>query len=96
MEFHSGTNDDVILELSSTTKVEEPKISPKSEEPTPEQMKSTVTKQISPRKQMAQGISPQEVVCNEGLELIIKYEGTSACVKTNTATKLIERGWSAG
>ena len=47
----------------------------------------------SPRKQIAQGISPEEVICNEGLELIIKHNGSAACVRLDTAVNLEERGW---
>ena len=38
-------------------------------------------------------ISPDNVVCKEGLKLIFKNFGSSVCVKHNTAEKLIERGW---
>ena len=47
----------------------------------------------SPRKQIAQGIAPEEVICNEGLELIIKHNGSAACVRLDTAVNLEERGW---
>ncbi len=47
----------------------------------------------SPLKQIAQGTPPDEVICNEGLQLIMKNNGSPACVKTTTAEKLIERGW---
>jgi len=46
-----------------------------------------------PRKQVAQGIAPEEVICKEGLELIIKHNQSPACVKLETAGKLEERGW---
>jgi len=48
----------------------------------------------APLKQVAQGIEPEAVTCNEGLVLIIKYNGSPACVKPTTAEKLIERGWA--
>jgi len=47
----------------------------------------------APLKQVAQGIKPPEVTCNEGLVLIFKYNGSPACVKAETAIILQERGW---
>ena len=47
----------------------------------------------APLKQVAQGIKPQEVTCNEGLVLIFKYNGSPACVKAETAIILQDRGW---
>ena len=46
-----------------------------------------------PLKQMKQGIPPSEVICNEGLQLIMRNGGSSACVRLETAIKLEERGW---
>ena len=50
-------------------------------------------KQISPKKQISQGIEPEAVKCNEGLVLVLKHTGTPACVKPDTAEKLYERNW---
>jgi len=50
-------------------------------------------KQISPKKQISQGIEPEAVKCNEGLVLVLKHTGTPACVKPDTAEKLHERNW---
>ena len=47
----------------------------------------------SPRKQIAYGVSPEQVNCNEGLVLFIKYNGSPACVRHDTAVILEERGW---
>lgn len=48
----------------------------------------------SPRAQIANQILPGDVFCKEGLELILKSTDHSpACVKSQTAEKLIERGW---
>ena len=46
-----------------------------------------------PLKQMKQGIPPSEVICNEGLQLIMRNGGSSACVRMETAINLEERGW---
>jgi len=48
---------------------------------------------LSPKKQVAQGIAQEHVICKEELQLIIKYNGSPACVKPETAVKLAERGW---
>ena len=60
-------------------------------------VQSTVSaeKQLSPKKQISQGIKPTEVKCNEGQILVIKKSGeTSACVKPSTVAKLVERDWA--
>lgn len=49
---------------------------------------------ISPKKQVMQGTVADAVKCNEGLELIFKTDGTPACVKSQTAKTLVERGWA--
>jgi len=50
---------------------------------------------LSPKKQLALGDLPEDVICKEGLELIFKKSnGFPACVKPKTAEKLIERGWA--
>jgi hypothetical protein len=49
----------------------------------------------SPLKQFKSGIPINDVKCNQGLKLIFKSEDSSpACVKPDTAQKLIERGWA--
>lgn len=49
---------------------------------------------LSPKKQIDKGRLSENVRCNEGLELIFKSTDYSpACVKPQTAEKLIERGW---
>ena len=48
-----------------------------------------------PLKQIANEIPPNEVICKEGLELTFKAsDGSPACVKPETAIKLVERGWT--
>ena len=50
---------------------------------------------MSPHKQMDSGVTAEDVVCKEGLELIIKASNSSAaCVKPSTAQVLIQRGWA--
>jgi len=49
----------------------------------------------SPLKQIKSGIQAQDVKCNQGLQLLIKTEeGSPICVKPDTASKLIQRGWA--
>ena len=46
----------------------------------------------SPRKQMAEGVSVQDVICRDVLEKIIRTNGMPACVKPNTVDIMQERG----
>jgi hypothetical protein len=50
-------------------------------------------KVLSPKKQVSQGIDPVAVKCNEGLVLIIKNNGSPACVRQDTAVNLEQRSW---
>lgn len=48
-----------------------------------------------PLQQLTTGIAPKDVACKKGLNLVIKSEDeTPACVKPQTAQKLVERGWA--
>ena len=50
---------------------------------------------FSPLKQVKDGIMPTHVICKSGVTLIFKSSDNSpACVKPQTAEKLIERGWT--
>ncbi|MFB5636486.1 MAG: hypothetical protein ACE5RB_07625 [Nitrosopumilus sp.] len=46
----------------------------------------------SPRKQMKAGISAENVLCREGLELVIRTNGNAACVKPETADRMEKAG----
>ncbi len=49
----------------------------------------------SPIKQISNGIKIEDVKCNEGLELVIKYSnGKPVCVKHSSTKKLFERNWA--
>ncbi|MFM8659109.1 MAG: PEFG-CTERM sorting domain-containing protein [Candidatus Nitrosotenuis sp.] len=49
---------------------------------------------IAPLKQVTSGVEPKDVNCGEYLELVIKKStGTPACVKSETAEKLVKLGW---
>lgn len=55
-----------------------------------------VTITLDPLEQVKSGITPQDVACKEGLQLVIKAEDNSpACVKLDVAYVLIKRGWAA-
>ncbi len=47
----------------------------------------------SPLKQLKLGILIQDIKCQEGLILVKKATNSVACVKPQTAQKLVERGW---
>lgn len=49
---------------------------------------------LSPKKQLSQGIEPSSVKCRDNLVLIVKMgQVSSACVRSDTADILSERGW---
>lgn len=49
---------------------------------------------ISPKEQISKGSFPDEVVCKENFELILKLKNNSpSCVTPKTAEKLIARNW---
>lgn len=48
---------------------------------------------MTPREQMLTGLTANQVMCKDGLNLVIKVDGTPACVKASTIFKLIERSW---
>ena len=41
---------------------------------------------------MKQGVSAEDILCNEGLELVIRTNGMPACVRPETADRMQERG----
>jgi hypothetical protein len=50
---------------------------------------------LPPIKQMKMGVSSQEILCNEGMELIFKSsDGSPKCVSSIAAEKLVTRGWA--
>lgn len=57
---------------------------------------SQMVPELSPNQQIKNGVSPLEVKCNEGLELVFKFNDKSpACVKKETALKISGRGWGS-
>lgn len=49
----------------------------------------------SPHMQFKSGITATDVKCQQGLQLVVKAEdGYPACVRHDTATKLLDRGWA--
>ena len=49
---------------------------------------------MTPRAQMLAGLSANQVMCKDGLNLVIKStDGSPACIKASTVYKLIERSW---
>ena len=47
----------------------------------------------SPKHQMNNGVSAEDVQCNVGFQLMIKYTGEAACVKPSSASKLVAADW---
>ena len=48
---------------------------------------------ISPLKSIQHGMSAEEIVCRNGMMMILKHNDTPACVYEETKLKLIQRGW---
>ncbi len=50
----------------------------------------------SPLSQYKSGVFPEDIQCKEGFDLIFKPRSgwIPACVKPDTAEKLLERGWT--
>jgi hypothetical protein len=46
----------------------------------------------SPKKQLKLGVSPENIICKTGLELVIRINGFPACVKPETAEKMQKLG----
>ncbi|MDF2427367.1 MAG: thermonuclease family protein [Nitrosopumilus sp.] len=51
-----------------------------------------INSKMAPLKQIMHGVVPEDVKCNEGLTLIIRHNGSPACVTPNTAEKFEIRG----
>ncbi len=92
--IHDGLN---IEEIASNTSIPDDNVMEiKDNSDTIEKMTSSYmfTGQ-SPLRQIQDGILPENVTCNEGLELIYKNNnvGSPACVQPDSKMKLIQRGW---
>ncbi len=48
---------------------------------------------MSPKKQMNDGVSAEDVICKGGFTLMIRMSGDAACVTPSTASKLSSAGW---
>ena len=48
---------------------------------------------LSPLKQILSGTSPRDIVCNKDLHLVLTLSEKPACVKEQSISKLIDRGW---
>jgi len=50
---------------------------------------------LAPLKQIANGVSPENIACKEDMLIVFKdTDNSPACVKPATVDKLIERGWT--
>ena len=48
---------------------------------------------LSPLKQFRSGISLDEIQCRDSLTLVTKHDGSPACIKPETRSKLVQRDW---
>ena len=49
----------------------------------------------SPRKQINDGVEPEDIICNMDKVLMMGNSGHAACVKQVTSKILVERGWGS-
>ena len=50
---------------------------------------------LPPKHQTVMGVSPNDVICKEGFELLLKKgDNMPACVKPESSERLLERGWA--
>lgn len=55
----------------------------------------TIVDGLPPSQQFKAGVEAQNIQCKESLQLVIKsIDGSPACVKPETKTELIKRGWA--
>lgn len=57
-------------------------------------IRSDAQREMSPLKQAKSGVLPGDVVCYKGLLKMYQHDGSVACVKLDSISKLMERGWS--
>lgn len=50
---------------------------------------------LSPLMQIKGGTLAENIHCNPNLVLVIKYDGSPACVNPETKEKLVKRGWTS-
>jgi len=48
----------------------------------------------SPKKQLEQGVEPEDIVCRHGMILMLRESGMPACVRPSTAERLEPKGWT--
>ncbi len=46
-----------------------------------------------PRQQTEQEVYTENIVCEEGMELVLNYDGTPTCVEPENVLKLVKSGW---
>ena len=57
-------------------------------------IRSDAQMEMSPLKQIKSGVLPGDVVCYKGLLKMYQHDGSIACVKLDSISKLMERGWN--
>ena len=53
-----------------------------------------LSKTLKPLKQFEAGIKLEDIRCEENLVLVVKIDGSPACVKPESASKLVAWGWA--
>lgn len=91
----SGSSEEIVQRYSIMLTDVEPY--PISTQPTGDYIATILVSKTpppSPIQQISSGILPENVLCDDGLVLVQKAtKQSSACVRSETAQKLAERGW---
>ena len=61
--------------------------------PIPTHLQYNPDRFVSPKQQIANGVLPFEVQCNEGLELAMKHDGLPVCVSVDSIDRLEQRNY---
>ena len=57
-------------------------------------IRSDAQREMPPLKQIKSGVLPGDVICYKGLLKMYQHDGSVACVKLDSISKLMERGWN--
>jgi hypothetical protein len=84
--YESGWIDSIVMDIGQQSV---PPVPPIVDDGTLDELES-----LPPLKQLRAGVSSENIVCKEGLVVVIKTSnGNPSCVKPETKIKLLERGW---
>ena len=86
-------DDKIMFESEDALPVPDNDTRPTTDESQPVQSSASIVdgKLLSPKKQVSQGIEPENIQCKESLVLFLRDNGQPICIKPTTMQKLVER-----